>query len=244
MDWSDRGVVIRVHKHGETSAIVTLLTEEHGRHAGLVRGGAGKRKSPILQPGNLLQVNWRARLEDQLGTYTCEMERAFASSVLDDAARLAALSSYCAIADATLPERVAEPGMFEALVRLLESLPGTSWQSEYVKWELYLLSELGYGLDFSCCASTGQVDDLIYVSPKSGRAVSREAGEPYKLKLLPLPKFLFGGGISEHQSSILDGLVLTGYFLSQFMAEHRNTSLPDARDRLINILSKKGRGEG
>ena len=244
MEWTDRGIVLRVHKHGETSVIVTLLTEEHGRHAGLVRGGSGKRKSPVLQPGNLLQVNWRARLEDQLGTYTCEIERAFSSIVLDDAARLATLCAYCAIVDTTLPERVAEPRIFAALLVLLKELTQEDWQSEYVKWELFLLSELGFGLDLSCCASTGKVDDLIYVSPKSGRAVSREAGEPYKAKLLPLPEFLVGQSKPINLSAILDGLELTGFFLTQFMGDHRNGALPDARDRLIEIITNKGLQEG
>lgn len=239
MDWTDRGVVINVRKHGESSAIVTLLTEEHGRHAGLVRGGSGKRKSPILQPGNLLHATWRARLEDQLGSYTCEMERAFTSSVLDDPLRLAALSSYCAVADVTLPERVPESGMFAALVGLLETLTETDWRTNYVRWELYLLSELGFGLDLTSCASTGQIDDLIYVSPKSGRAVSRAAGVPYKSKLLPLPGFLLENSVIAGPVEIVEGLELTGYFLGRFLQELRDGSLPDARNRLFEVLRKE-----
>ncbi len=239
MDWIDRGIVINVHKHGESSAIVTLLTEAHGRHAGLVRGGSGKRKSPLLQLGNLLQVSWRARLEEQLGTYTCEMERAYSSSVLDDPARLAALSSYCAVANTTLPERVDEPGVFATMVDLLEALPEQNWPANYVRWELYLLSELGYGLDLSSCAATEQTEDLIYVSPKSGRAVSAGAGEPYKSKLLPLPKILINSAPFAEPTEILEGLELTGYFLLRFLDDHRNGTLPGARERLIEILRKK-----
>jgi DNA repair protein RecO (recombination protein O) len=244
MDWTDRGIVINVHKHGESSAIVTLLTESHGRHAGLVRGGSGKRKSPILQPGNLLQVTWRARLEEQLGTYTCEMERAYSSAVLDDPARLAALSSYCAVANSTLPERVDEPGIFTALVEIMETLPDQGWQASYVKWELYLLTELGYGLDLTSCAATETTEDLIYVSPKSGRAVSAGAGAPYKSKLLPLPEFLINDEKPAGPDDIMDGLELTGYFLSRFLDDHRGGTNPGARDRLIETLRKKPSREG
>ncbi|MFQ5765775.1 MAG: DNA repair protein RecO, partial [Rhodospirillales bacterium] len=169
MDWTDDGIVLSARKHGETSAIVTLLTRAHGRHLGLVRGGAGKRARGMLQPGNRVQARWRARLPEHLGTFTCELTEAFAAASLRDRLKLAGLSAACAMADAALPEREPHAAVFEGLLALLSVLQDEDWPSAYVKWEMGLLGELGFGLDLSACAATGTNDQLAYVSPKSGR---------------------------------------------------------------------------
>ena len=236
MEWTDDAIVLSARPHGETSAIVNLLTRHQGRHAGLVRGGGGKRARGILQPGNRVAAYWRARLAEHLGTLTCELTRAFAADVLDDPPGLAALSAACAITEGALPEREPQPAMFEALLVLLDSLGGEHWPSVYVKWELGLLAELGYGLDLSCCAATGANDQLAYVSPKSGRAVSLSAGEPYKNLLLPLPPFLLVEGGGGDVDEVIDGLRLVGYFLEHHVFAQRHASMPAARKRLAERL--------
>lgn len=242
MDWTDDGIVLSARKHGETSVIVTLLTRAHGRHLGLVRGGAGKKARGIYQPGNRVTARWRARLAEQLGTFSCEMTSAFAATVLKDRLRLAGLSAACAVAEASLAERQPHPAVFDALLALLEVLEGEGgdghWPSAYVKWELGLLGELGYGLDLSACAATGRNDQLAYVSPKSGRAVSLAAGEPYKGALLPLPGFLLRVGARGEPDEVAQGLKLTGYFLERNVFHPADRSLPPARNRLAERLKK------
>ncbi|WP_316976428.1 DNA repair protein RecO [Shumkonia mesophila] len=236
MEWTDEGIVLSARKHGETSAIVTLLTRAYGRHAGLVRGGAGKAARGILQPGNRVEAHWRARLAEHLGTLTCEMTHAFAAAVLDDAARLAALSSACAIAEAALPEREPFPSVYDGLLALLGAIENDVWPVAYVRWELGLLTQLGFGLDLSECAATGRNDQLAYVSPKSGRAVSLAAGEPYKGRLLALPAFLAGGGNGAGPGALLDGLRLTGHFLERHLFAPMGVPMPAARRRLEERL--------
>ena len=236
MDWTHNGIVLSARKHGETSAIVTLLTREKGRHAGLVRGGAGKRQRGVLQPGNQVHAHWRARLSEHLGTFTCELAHAHAATILHDAPRLAALSAACAVADGALPERQAHPAIFDGLIALLDALGGEAWPSVYVKWEMGVLRELGYGLDLSRCAATGSNDDLVYVSPKTGRAVSASAGEPYKKALLTLPLFLLADGIEGGAAEISNGLGLTGYFLERHVFAAHDKALPAARRRLAERL--------
>lgn len=236
MEWTDEGIILSARKHGETSAIVTLLTRAHGRHAGLVRGGAGKGARGILQPGNRVEARWRARLAEHLGTLTCEMAHAFAAAVLDDADRLAALSAACAVAEAALPEREPFPAVYDGLLALMGAIEGDVWPVAYVRWELGLLAQLGFGLDLSECAATGRNDQLAYVSPKSGRAVSMAAGEPYKGKLLALPAFLAGGGNGATTGALLDGLRLTGHFLERHVFAAMNVTMPAARHRLEERL--------
>ena len=236
MDWTDDGIVLSAKKHGETSAIVTLLTRDHGRHLGLVRGGAGKRQRGILQPGNRVEARWRARLAEHLGTYRCEMTAAFAATVLKDPLRLAGLSAACALAEGTLPEREPHRTVFDGLLAFLGAIGDGDWPSAYVKWELGLLGELGFALDLSACAATGTNDQLPYVSPKSGRAVSLAAGEPYKERLLTLPDFLLNAGASGAPTEVADGLKLTGYFLEKNVFKPANRSLPAARSRLAEKL--------
>ncbi len=236
MDWTDDGIVLSARKHGETSSIVTLLTRDHGRHLGLVRGGAGKKAQAVLQPGNRVEARWRARLAEHLGTFSCELTEAFTAALLKDPLKLAGLSAACAITEGALAEREAHPPVFNALLALLRAFEHEDWPSAYVKWELGLLSEIGFALDLSECASTGQNDQLAYVSPKSGRAVSLAAGEPYKNKLLPLPEFLLRPGATGTPKEVAMGLKLTGYFLDRNAFQNANRSLPAARQRLTEQL--------
>ena len=239
MDWTDDGIVLSAKKHGETSSIVSLLTRNHGRHLGLVRGGTGKKTRGVLQPGNRIEARWRARLAEHLGTFSCEMKEAFTATVLRDPLKLAGLSSACAITEGALAEREPHQPVFEGLLALIGSLPQDDWPSAYVKWELGLLGEIGFALDLSSCAATGQNGQLAYVSPKSGRAVSLAAAEPYKNKLLKLPGFLLRPGAIGAPEDVNEGLVLTGYFLERNVFGHTNNGLPAARNRLTDRLRSK-----
>ncbi len=238
-----------VRRHGEAAAIVNLLTREHGRHAGLVRGGAGRRLRGLLQPGNQVAAEWRGRLAEHLGSYTVEGMRDHAAALLSDGDRLAGLTAAAAVTEAALPEREPHLAIHDGFAALLAALAGTptdtptdiqTWAAVYVRFELGLLAELGFGLDLSHCAATGSTDDLAYVSPRSARAVSREAAAPYKDKLLPLPGFLLpAAGEKLARQDILDGLKLTGYFLQSAVFAPHNRPPPVARERLIERISRQ-----
>lgn len=238
MDWTDRGIVLSARRHGESSVILSLLTAEHGRHAGVVRGGQSRRRRGVLEVGNLVAASWRARLEEHLGNFTVELETGYAARVLDSPDRLAALTALCATIDACLAERETHPALFADSLRLIASLEDPDFAAHYVVWELGLLGELGYGLDLSSCAATGVVDDLAYVSPRSARAVSRTAGEPYRDRLLPLPGFLKGGD-NITPGDVFDGLKLTGYFLDRHVFHPHGGRLPDARERFLSRLRRQ-----
>ena len=190
MDWSDRAIVLSARKHGESSAIVSVLTRAHGRHAGLVRGGAGRRARGTFEPGNEVTARWRARLDEHLGTFACELLVSHAARLLDAPLPLAALAAACAVADAALPEREPHGVVHDGLAALLAALHEPGFAESYVRWELALLAELGFGLDLSACAATGATGGLVFVSPRTGRAVSGQAGAPYRDRLLALPAFL------------------------------------------------------
>ena len=239
MEWSDTGIVLSARRHGESAAVVSLLTETHGRHAGLVHGARGRRGRGLYQPGNTLAARWQARLAEHLGRYTCELVHARASLMLDDPPRLAALAAVCALTEATLPERHPYPQVYDATGRLLDALEaGEHWAQGVVRWELALLAELGFGLDLSACAATGAVDDLAYVSPRSGRAVSREAAAPYAEKLLPLPPFLARpeGDAPTTAADVVAGLRLTGWFFEKHVFAGQGGRMPPARERFIDRL--------
>ncbi len=235
MEWRDEGIVLAVRRHGEAAAIVSLLTAEHGRHAGLVRGGASRRLRGVLQPGNTLAATWRARLEEHLGAFTVEPLHSSAA-LYDRPGPLAALTSATALLETALPERAPHPELYRALSGLLEGLEAPDWAESYVRWELFLLADLGFGLDLSSCAATGRNDQLAYVSPRSGRAVSLSAGEPWHDRLLPLPAFLAPGGGAADVQEVLDGVRLTGWFLERHVFAPHGRKTPDARERLITHL--------
>lgn len=235
MQWDDDGIVLAVRPHGETSGVLELLTRAHGRHLGLVRGG--RRQAALLQPGNALRVVWRARLPEHLGTYTLEPTVMRAARLLDDADALAALRSVAALTAQTLPERDPHPELFEGLTVLLDCLSEPEvWPALYVRFEMGLLEALGFGLDLSRCAVTGSADDLAFVSPKSGRAVSRDAAAPYESRLLRLPPFLLGTQARPLPADIEDGLALTAYFLEHRVFQPHHTALPSARVALAQRL--------
>ena len=244
MEWTDEAIVLTARRHGEGAAIVTLLTRERGRHAGLVPGGAGKRARGLYEAGNKVIVTWRARLEEHLGHFACELTAANAAPLLDDPLRLAALAAAAAVAESALPEREPHPRAYAGLLELIEGLtapgrPTLDWAAAYARWELDLLAELGFGLDLSECAATGGNDRLVYVSPKSGRAVSAAAGEPYRDRLLPLPAFLKSGGRGAvTRADVATALELTGHFLKERALLPRGLTLPEARARLAELMRR------
>jgi DNA repair protein RecO (recombination protein O) len=244
MQWSDEAIVLSVRAHGETAAVLEVLTRAHGRHLGLVHGGRSRRARPVLQPGNHVDVTWKARLADQLGQMTVEPRRAFAALALDDAASLAALSSMTAQLR-LLAERDPHASLFEATLFVLGYLDEPDiWPALVVRWEMVLLAELGFGLDLTQCAATGSNDALIYVSPRTGRAVSASAGEPYRDKLLALPAFLLGrrsDGMAVPSGDIRDGFMLTGHFLRTHVLAPRGLTEPAARHRLLDLLERTWR---
>jgi len=239
MQWSDEGVVLSVRAHGETAAVLELFTRRHGRHLGLVHGGRSRRLRPILQIGNHVDATWKARLADNLGHFSLELRKGFAALLMEDGAALAAMMSMAALAR-LLPERDPHPNLFEITQFVLGFLDDREvWPALVVRWELALLDELGFGLDLASCAATGKGTDLIYVSPKSGRAVSSEAGEPYKDRLLALPGFLRAGAAGAvGRDDVLAGFALTGHFLEVRVLAQRNLAMPEARSRLLSYLRR------
>lgn len=241
MEWTGSGRIIAVRPHGETSAVIEVLTAEHGRHAGLVRGGRSKAMRPVLQPGNRVRAVWRARLESHLGGFQIEAEELSAGAVMEDPLALSGLNSACAMATHCLPEREPHPAVAEAFEVLISALDDPElWPALYVRWEAGLLADLGYGLDLRRCAATGLETDLIYVSPKSGRAVSAEAGAPYKDRMLALPGFMKGGA-SLAPGDVAAGLRLTAHFIERRVLWPADRLLPDARARMIARLEADGR---
>jgi DNA repair protein RecO (recombination protein O) len=237
MQWSDEGVILSVRPHGETGAVLELFTRRHGRHLGLVHGGRSRRLRPVLQIGNHVDATWKARLADNLGHFGVELRRGFAAHVLEDAAALAALTSMAALAR-LLPERDPHPNLYEVTLFVLGFLDEPAvWPALVVRWELVLLEELGFGLDLASCAATGATAELAYVSPKSGRAVSVAAGEPYKDRLLALPAFLRGGAAGAvTEEDVRAGFALTEHFLEARVLRPRDMTMPDARVRLLSYL--------
>jgi DNA repair protein RecO (recombination protein O) len=237
MEWSDEGMILSVRPHGETGAVLELFTRRNGRHLGLVHGGRSRKLRPILQIGNHVEASWKARIADNLGHFALELRKSYAALVLDDAAALAALASIAALAR-LLPERDPHPNLFEVTLFVLGYLDEREvWPALLVRWELALLEELGFGLDLTTCAATGAATDLTYVSPKSGRAVSTAAAEPYKERLLALPQFLAGRapeGVSA--ADVAAGLALTEHFLLARVLRPRDLAMPEARNRLLSYL--------
>ena len=236
MEWSDDAIVLSVRPHGESSAILEALTREHGRHLGLVRGGASRRMKPVLQPGNSVRLQWRARLSEHLGSFTVEPVRARAGDLMEGREKLIGLNALTAIAGVALPEREAHEPVFEVANILLDAMVEDGlahWGPLYVRWEAGLLEALGFGLDLSHCAATGTMENLRFVSPRSGRAVSGEAGAPYAGRLFALPAFLLGSQNGEvAPGELAAGLALTGHFLLERVLRPQGKDIPGARLRL------------
>jgi DNA repair protein RecO (recombination protein O) len=232
MQWTDEGIVIGVKRHGEASAILELMTREHGRHLGLVRGGSGSRMKPILQTGNSVSADWRARLDEHLGNYTVEALRQRASNFFASPHAIYGVT-HLATLMRLLPERDPHAGLYAVFEAILDHLEDPAAAPQVARFELQLLSELGFGLDLEQCASTGVSADLIYVSPKSGRAVSRSAGEPWANKMLRLPAFLRDRDAAPADGDLADGFALTGFFLARYALGPRGLPLPDARTHYI-----------
>lgn len=238
IEWREEGLVLAVRRHGESDAILETLTRGHGRHAGVVRGGGGRRLAPLMQPGAGLALTWRARLEDHLGHFTVEPVRSRAA-LLSDPLALAGLTSLTALLSFALPEREAMPGVLEATEAVIDLMEGQApWPLAYLRWEMALLDRLGFGLDLARCAVTGARDDLAYVSPRTGRAVSRAGAGDWADRLLPLPPVLLGPGPAE-RPDLLQGLAITGHFLEHRLAPALgNRPVPAARGRLVARLAR------
>jgi DNA repair protein RecO (recombination protein O) len=238
MQWTDEGTVLGVKRHGEANGILDLMTREHGRHLGMVRGGFGSRLKPILQPGNSVSATWRARLDDHLGHYAVEGIKLRAAGFFGKPYAIYGVSHLAALMR-LLPERDPHAGLHCELERLLDRLDEAAWSApRVVRFELRLLAELGFGLDLTQCAATGSRDDLVYVSPKSGRAVSREAGEPWAARMLRLPLFLREEEAQASSRDIADGFKLTGYFLTRHVLAPRGLALADERAHFIAALDR------
>jgi len=238
MEWQDEGVLIAMRPHGEASAIIEVFTATHGRHAGVVRGGASRKQAATMQLGTQLAVSWRARLEDHLGSYTVEPLQSRAG-LMDNRLALAGLTAICAMLRVAMPERQAHPTLWRTTMALLAALDhDPDWPALYLRWELVLLEEVGFALDLTRCAATGSRDDLAFVSPKTGRAVSRAGAGEWADRLFPLPQCLMGQGPAS-PVEITQGLVITGHFLARELAEGlMGRPLPEARARLITLLGK------
>jgi len=237
MDWSDEGIIIGTRRHGETSVIVELMTERHGRHLGLVRGGRSRAQRPVLLAGNSVHATWRARLDEHLGSYTLEPSTFRAARLMETPAGLYGLQALAALVR-LLPERDPHPQLYMALTTLVDLFEDPVLAAGlFVRFELRILEELGFGLDLERCVATGTNDDLAYVSPKSGRAVSRSAGDPYRDRMLPLPGFLVAApGGRPDNSDLVDAFHLTGFFLARHVYEPRGLPPPEARERFVALL--------
>lgn len=242
MHWSDEALLLSVRPHGETSAIAELFTRSHGRHLGLVHGGRSRRLRPVLQMGNHVDATWKARLPDHLGHVSLELRRAYAAAAMERAETLAGLGSLCALVR-LLPERDPHPELFEITLFVLTYFDDASvWPALLVRWELKLLDELGFGLDLETCALTGAKEKLAHVSPRSGRAVSLEAGAPYAEKLFSLPAFLTNDRRAPVSfTDVTNGLALTSHFIGSRILAPRGLRMPDARDRLPSLLARAER---
>ncbi len=236
MEWRDQGILLSSRTHGETSAIIEVFTPAHGRHAGVVRGGASRKMAPVLQPGAQLDLSWKARLEDHLGTFQAELVRSRAAASMADRLSLAGLNAVVSLLLFALPDREAHPALYDRTETLLDLLrQGDVWPLAYLQWELALLDELGFGLDLSSCAVLGaDANDLSYVSPRTGRAVSRAGAGDWADRLLPLPPCLMGHGPAP-DAEIVQGFDVTGHFLRHQLApELGNKPLPEARQRFVD----------
>lgn len=237
MEWEAPAIVLGARPYGEGDAIATVMTEEHGLYRGLARGGSARARVAVWQAGNLVQARWVARLAEQLGSVSAELVHPGAALAMDDPLHLAMLSALCAVADGALPEREPHPRVFQGLLRLIARLSeGEAMLVELVRWETLLLADLGYGLDLTRCAVTGETSGLVFVSPRTGRAVTADAAGTWQSRLLRLPTFLAGGNEASPQDW-RDGLSLTGHFLARDAFGHHHRPLPTARQMLYDRVA-------
>lgn len=237
MEWRDTGIVLSRRLHGETSVIVDVLTPSQGRHLGVVPGGRARKMAAVLQPGSQVDIHWRARLAAHLGKFTIEPVRSRSAAALSDRLALAGLNAVTTLLSRLMPEREAMPELYQRSEQLLDLLgQGNIWPLAYLQWEMLLLDSLGYGLDLSRCAATGARDNLIYVSPRTGRAVSAEGAGAWAQRLLPLPPVMLGASAFEDKE-IVSGLRVTEYFLAGHVCANLGIDrLPSARGRLIDLI--------
>jgi DNA repair protein RecO (recombination protein O) len=238
MEWRADGILLAARRHGETAAILEVFTEAEGRYAGVLQGGASRRMAPVLQPGAQLDVTWRARLSEHIGSFRVEPLKNRAADVMADRLALAGLGSVCALLAFCLPERAPYPALYRLSATLLDGLGAPRWAEAYLGWEKALLAEMGFGLDLETCAVTGAVEDLTYVSPRTGRAVSRAAAGVWADRLLPFPPCLAGGAVDAPED-LVQALRTTGHFLSDHLAPSLgNQRLPVARQRLVDLVAR------
>jgi DNA repair protein RecO (recombination protein O) len=236
MEWRDQGIILGCRSHGETSAIAEIFTREHGRCLGLIRGGRSRRLRPILQPGNIVDLVWRARLEEHLGTLQLEPVELRAGFIMEDRLRLSGLTTIAGLAQ-VLPEREPHPRLYDAARLMLDAMEDDHiWPALLVRWEMGLLDELGFGLDLDTCAATGIRENLTFVSPRSGKAVCEAAGRPYVSKLFHLPAFL-RGGVSPDVADIISAFRITGHFLDRHIFSPRAIAMPGERQWLTETLA-------
>ncbi len=240
MEWTDEGMLLSVRKHGEGAAIIEVLTKNHGRHAGVVRGGGARKSAALLQPGAQLAVRWRARLAEHLGSFSVEPKFSRVTEIMAGRREIAAFAAISGLVLTCLPEREPQGAIYAKVMALMEDFSiDSAWLAKYIRWELLMLDELGFGLDLAGCAVTGTNDNLAYVSPKTGRAVSSAAAVGWEDRLLKLPVFLTDPEFHlPSNESIMQGLVLSGYFLkSGILASDGRKEMPQARDRFVAVLN-------
>lgn len=242
--WQDQAIILSARTHGENGAVISLLTRENGKQAGYMRGASSQKHRGTIELGNIVDANWRSRTHDGLGSLNLELSHSSAARIMHDPLKLSALQSACSICDQALPDKEGGEGLYNGLSALLNILETDVWAQAYIMWEIALLKELGFALDLTKCAAGGDASTLAYVSPKTGRAVSEEAAQPYKDKLLPLPDFLKPQKNTQNTSEELQiGLQLTRFFLEHWVFAHHNRGLPEARSRLdlrfAEVFAKK-----
>ena len=239
IEWTEDGTILAMRRHGESSAIVEVFTQDHGRHAGVVRGGASRKMAAHLQPGSHVSATWKARLDEHLGSFLIEPIRSRAPALMMDRVALAGLNAITALLSRCLAERDPHPTLYRTTELLLDLGPDPDlWPLAYLRWELALLDDLGFGLDFKCCAVTGATDDLAYVSPRSGRAVSRAGAGDWADRLLPLPPVLRGEGEVE-PVALRQAFETTGYFIAhRLLAETGDRPMPAARNRMVDLICR------